>query len=154
MELKKGFTIVELTVVIGIIGVLLTVGMNVFFQVVMSSNKATTEAELRQNTSLVMETVSREVRKAGCLTVPAPTTLNLYVSTCTGTPFSVFTVGNKILLGSTEISSPKVNFSGSTFTTADGKSVTVNLNAGMTGERYDFQGSITETQTITVRNYY
>lgn len=139
--MKKGFTLVELMVVIGIIGVLLTVGMDLFFQVVMSANKATTEADLRQNASLVMETISREVRKGRCLTTDS-TTLNIYqTSDCSGTPVNLIpSVSPGIIISPTFVVDPTK------------KQVTVTLVLNKSGGRSDTTGSITEIQTITVRN--
>ena len=140
--MKKGFSLVELMVVIGIIGVLLTVGMNLFFQVVMSANKATTEADLRQNASLVMETISREVRKGSCLDA-ASGSLKIYTTTdCSGT-FTPINVAQLV--------SPNIIIT-LTYPVFTPKQVTVQLRLDKTGSRSDFQGSITETQTITVRN--
>ncbi|MDO8515418.1 MAG: type II secretion system protein [bacterium] len=142
MAMKKGFSLIELMVVIGIIGVLLTVGMNLFFQVVMSANKATTEADLRQNASLVMETISREVRKGSCLSSSRTYLLIYQTADCSGIPVTINVV---------PLVSPSIGIY-PTFVFSSPKQVTVTLVLTRNGNRSDFQGSITETQTISVRN--
>ena len=160
MKSKRGFTLIELLVVTVIFGILLIVGTNLFFQVVLSANKASTDADLRQNASLVIERISRDVRGSSCLNITnGSKDLNLYQSSdCSGTAI-VYRLGNNVTVGppgQTVLSTPKANFSNSTFSdtnpTSNGKAVVVTLVVSASGDRYDFQGQITETQTISVRN--
>lgn len=163
MAIKKGFTLIELMVVVVVIGILLTVGINLFFQVVMTANKATTEAELRQNASFVMETISREVRKSQTLATDGSTLTLCSGTSCPDTAFETIAVSGLAVqqtifpAAAVTLSSPKVWFfnlpsPNQTFTTTDGKTVTVALHANSPGSRWDSQGQITETETITVRN--
>jgi prepilin-type N-terminal cleavage/methylation domain-containing protein len=158
---NKGFTLIELVVVIVIFGILLTVGTNVFFQVVMGANKASIEAELRQNASFVMENITRDVRKYSCILVPDEKTLYLFDNTSCSLPVNlIYTINadGGVTRDSVVVSSPKVDFNNpnSKFTDLDGsvgRGVTVSLEARQkTGSRWDYIGTILETQTVTVRN--
>ena len=157
MKFKKGFTLIELIVVTLVFGILLTVGTNIFLQVILSSNKVSTDADLRQNASFVMENITRDVRRSSCLLISNnKKTLRLYgTPDCTGND-TVYTVNNSVSKDGNQLSTPKVDFSTSTFDdtspTSNGKGVIVKLVVKATGARYDYIGEITETQTISVRN--
>lgn len=73
-----GFTLVEVVIVMALFSGLMIVGTTMFFQVVMSANRATTEVELRQNLSLAMDVLARNIRRAVSFTVADNYHLNLY----------------------------------------------------------------------------
>lgn len=76
---RRGFTLVEILVVIGIFGILLVSGTDFFIQIVRNSNQATMKNEVRQNANKVLQEVTAEIRKstgatfnAGTLTISYP----------------------------------------------------------------------------------
>ena len=159
---KLGFTILELIVALGVLAIVLTVGINVFFQIIQATNQATTQNELRQNANLVMEQIGRRVRSGACLMVNVTNkTLSIYPSklasgVCDGAPitFAMDATNNCISESSACITSNKIrptNFILSSNTYSN--SVTVNLTLESTGTRTDTSGQITQTQTFSLRDY-
>ncbi len=168
-----GFTLVEASVVIGIFAILLSAGITIILQVMQASNAVATENELRQNASLAMETLGRDIRKAACVvTSNSGHTLTLYTSYSSGVcnPNSWFVhydfvngsgPPTRIELTKTtngalpdSISSKKVTFSGSTFSSTNVTGpVTINLRVSSTytGTRADFSGTITQQETVSLR---
>ncbi len=146
--MKKGFTLVEILIVMVVFGGLMIVGTNLFFQVVMSANRATTETELRQNISLAMETITRSIRKASCYTIPSQTVLNLYSDVdCTQ-------LMNSYDLGALQPLSNKVSVDPgpSGFFSEGTKTVRMVLKLNMVGaKRLDFSGTQIATQSVSLR---
>ena len=60
----KGFTLVELMIAMAIFGVIASVVVTIYFQLVQAANRATIAAEVEQNASYVMELMIREIREA------------------------------------------------------------------------------------------
>lgn len=163
----RGFTLIEIMVVLALFSTLMLVGTNIFLQVVQSANRAALANELRQNSSVAMETVARSIREAGCVSVPNSTTLILYSADVPGagcnanTQIIQFQVGATLTeqyLGKSPItlSSPAVTFSGSSFATAgDTGPVTVTflVSSSASSTRYDFQDSTNVSETISLRHY-
>lgn len=59
---KKGFTLLEVLVTTAIIGVLFVVSSSIFINTIRSANKANITNEAKENSSLVIESLSRDVR--------------------------------------------------------------------------------------------
>ena len=58
----KGFTLIEIIVVIGIIGVIMAIGTDLFSNVIKTSNKATVINTIKQNLNGALEDMERSVR--------------------------------------------------------------------------------------------
>lgn len=65
----RGFTLVELMVVMAIFSVISSAVVMVYFQLVQAANRATIVAEVEQNASYAMEVMVRDIRQAGCAEV-------------------------------------------------------------------------------------
>lgn len=80
IKIKKGFTLLEIVVVIAIFGTIMSAATISYTQIFRSANKTTMENELRSNLSMIIDKVNREVRKSSCFQVSTPqqTTLRLY----------------------------------------------------------------------------
>lgn len=99
---KRGFTLVELVVVIGIFGFLAIIATNFFVSLIQSSNQTQIRNEVRENTSQLLEEISSDIRSSGCVwstSVNGPATqIDLYAnSNCSGTAqvsYVVDAVGN------------------------------------------------------------
>lgn len=77
--MNKGYTLVELLIVLSVFGILLVAGTNLFMQVMLSANRVRVENEVRQNINIVLEEMVREVRRSVCLRVEGNgTILKLY----------------------------------------------------------------------------
>ncbi len=67
IKLKSGFTLIELTVVIGVFGILAVVAANFLLSTVATTNRTNIESDIRQNVTLIMTDITSEVRKAACV---------------------------------------------------------------------------------------
>ena len=170
-KVKFGFTLVELAVVVGLFGVLLLIGTDLLIQVINSSNKAAAEMELRQNMSVAMDTISRSVRKARCLSVVNNgLTLNLYSDDlCLSTPpLAIYAVQQVSPYGltqtvggiTTKIISDKVYVDINSlqfitpFVSLNPQTVRINLKLNITGaERSDSAGTQIATQSVSLRQF-
>ena len=65
--MRKGFSLVELLVVLGIMGVLILAGTDFLVQVVRNANRAAVENEVRQNASKIMQDMVSSIRGASCV---------------------------------------------------------------------------------------
>lgn len=94
--MNKGFTIIELLVVILLFGVLMVTSTSVFINVFQNSNRASVQNEVRQNAGKIMQDLSAEIRKASCVyvhTEPSPGA-ELRLSDSTIDPTCI--VGNRV----------------------------------------------------------
>lgn len=122
MKQNKGFTLIELIIVIALTAGLLGVGVALIANIYETVNKARAETEVRQNLQYVFDTMAREIRKAKYIKVETSGTnniLSLYNdSSCqndtssvvftinTGTPSTLNITKNSII---TTITSNKVD---------------------------------------------
>ena len=63
-RVKSAFTLIELVVVIGVLGILSAVAADMFINITRSYNKANVIAEIEQNGNLAISTMSNEIRSA------------------------------------------------------------------------------------------
>lgn len=70
---KKGFTLVELVVTLGIFGVIMIVGSNFLIQTIKNANQAAVQNEIRQNASAILQDIVTQARQAYCIYYLAPT---------------------------------------------------------------------------------
>jgi prepilin-type N-terminal cleavage/methylation domain-containing protein len=61
---EKGFTLLEILVVIGIIGIITGITSDIFIQIIKASNKANIVTEIKQNGDAVLNQLDRLVRNA------------------------------------------------------------------------------------------
>lgn len=76
----QGFTLLEVLVVTGIIGILFVVSSQIFINTIRSANKANITNEARENGSLVSESLQRDVHRASAAVVTGTTDLRLTYS--------------------------------------------------------------------------
>ncbi len=62
--MKKGFTLIEMVIILAIFGILLVVGTDFLIQTIKSSNRSAMENEVRQNANQIMQDIGAEARKA------------------------------------------------------------------------------------------
>lgn len=70
---RRGFTLVELIVTLGIFGVVMIAGSNFLIQTIRNSNQATIQNEVRQNASIILQDIVAQARKAYCVYYESPT---------------------------------------------------------------------------------
>lgn len=97
---SRGFTLIEMLVVIAIIAIIGTMSTQIILSIIKSNNKTNIQNEVRQNGSYVIDSLERDIRSAISITNPVPlvspgangTTLTLVNSDGTNT---TYTCGNK-----------------------------------------------------------
>lgn len=65
--MKKGFTLIEILIVIGVFGILILVATDFLIQVVRNANQAAAKAEIRQNASKIIQGLTSSIRNAACV---------------------------------------------------------------------------------------
>lgn len=65
--MKKGFTLVEILIVIGVFGILMIAGTDFLIQVVRNGNQAAVQNEVRQNASKILQDISASIRNSSCV---------------------------------------------------------------------------------------
>lgn len=172
MTKDRGFTLVELTVVVALFGVLVLAATNAFLELVGSANRAKTLNEVRQNAGLALAYLNRRLRTAHCAQVvdtptcagSAGSTLILYEDpTCVtqSVRFDVVSSLGKNYLIQDEDYNKKIT---ADFVTVDdlcfsGPSagpIKISLtlsSAPAASARAEFKGQITLTESVVLRNY-
>lgn len=130
--IKKGFTLIELVVVLGIFGILMVAGTEFFIQVIKNSNQATMQNEVRQEANKIMQDITNEARKNS--NFASLYSLNSGVLSKNGVPIS-----------STSVAVTQWLISENT--------ITLTVQQASMFTRSDFQASVTLTQTVTPRVY-
>ncbi len=64
----KGFTLVELVIVLAVFGILMLAGTTFFLQVIQNSNQAAVRGEVRQNASIILQRFRDSIRTSACAT--------------------------------------------------------------------------------------
>lgn len=83
---KKGFTVIELVVVIAIMGVLTVVASQFLIAVIQGNNRATIENEVRQNAEAIRNDLVAEIRKSLCVRYDPASGSNLSKLSLSDTP--------------------------------------------------------------------
>lgn len=141
-----GFTLTEMLVYIGIVGIVLVVFMNFMIDVSHATSRSRVAKEVSQNGRTVIDRIVQDVRTATSITVVSANSLRV-----TGTSVNEYTLssGRITVNGSGhELTSPSVNVTGLSFTAA-GNGVTINLVLeGRAGTPADQQKHLTLTSTV------
>lgn len=72
MAVKKGFTLVELVVTLGVFGVIMIVGANFLIQMIRSAGQAAVQNEVRQNASVILQDIAAQIRQGSCAYYESP----------------------------------------------------------------------------------
>lgn len=171
--MKKGFTLVELVVIIGIFGVLLSVGTDFLIQTIRNSNRSAMENEVRQNASRIMQDIESEAKKADpaipfsfpvgglqMTTIDVPSRVILY-SVSNGDITKTVNGGTPATLNSNRVAvlnctgCPGASCTSGLSTSLSGGSLLVNLTVqnNTTYTRSDFCAKTSLSETITARQY-
>lgn len=163
MERVKGFTIVELMVVMGIFGLVSSVAITIYFQLVQASNRAAISAEVEQNASYAMEIMVREIRAASCVSGGSDT-LEIKDANCEETVVT-FTKSDSNLVKIVESIEHKLNdpekvrvnslaFGPGTLDSSS-RSVTIDLvmESAKPAAHTQFRGELSLHETVSLRKY-
>ncbi len=95
--MRKGFTLVEVLIVIGLFGFLMVVATDFLIQVMLNSRRSSIDYELRQDGSKVLQEISASIRTANCVSWDYDSAnrqkdvnLTTYVDACNGTVLDNF----------------------------------------------------------------
>ncbi len=64
---RKGFTLVEAVVVIGVFGILMLAGTDFLVQIIQNTTRTTVENEVHQNANTIMEQLGKSIRSSACV---------------------------------------------------------------------------------------
>ena len=168
VKLKQGFTLLELLVVVGILGILGAVASDIFINVSRSYNKANVIAEIQRSGNASLSQIGSEIRNAQSVTSPEPTTLNVVNSVGSAVAYTFvpedadnqkngYVARNGNPLTDNDYFTG-VNVTGLSFFVAETDPPSVNIVLSLTqplgaGSRIDFQASTTLTTTVSLRSY-
>lgn len=180
--MKKAFSLIELTIVMGIASVLMLAAVTFLIEVVRQNNKITIENEIRSEGNFLMDQIVSDIRKSSCIITPDTNSLRLYsASDCSSSSmFASYIVSsdqNFSLLKSSGEAEPDVKINSDQVkirscstcnctvpapgfiigvTSAPPQrpiyDVTLNLTQSKNNPRSDFCGKITIKETVKPRN--
>lgn len=159
MVSKKGFTLIEILVVIGILAIIVVVGSTSFFNLIKGSTKAKTASLIKQNGDYALEVMTRMIRNArridsDCLEGMSDIT----VMNPDNYPTIFSCAGNSISSNSAELISNQINVESCSFNCQEGSyfnpdTVTINfvLSTGNPA-RPEAYTQVSFGTTVTLRN--
>jgi len=168
MEMKKnGFTLIEIMIVVGILGIIAVVGSGTFFSILRGSNKTKTLQMVKQNGDYAISVMERMIRNARVLinpttnsTVSSITIKNPDGSTtifsCGGNPATIASNGASLL--SNEV---RVNDCNNIFNVSVGQpgikppavKINFSLSPAVSSSKPEEQAEVNFQTTVTLRNY-
>lgn len=159
---KNGFTLLEIMVVVGILGIIAVVGSGTFFSILRGSTKTKTLQLVKQNGDYAISVMERMIRNArrvsgggDSITIVNPDG-ETTVFSCEGSPATI--ASNSAPLMDKEV---KVDSCYNVFTVTSGISgvrpavvkINFNLSQAEMTTRPEEQASINFQTTVTLRNY-
>ena len=171
---KSGFTLIEIIVVVGILGIIMVMGSNLFFSILRGSTKTKILQLVKQNGDYTITVMSRMIRNArsvsgsgSAITIVNPDGNTTTFNCCGATPnFLIASESGTLSCENARLTSSevKVNDCSAVFTVTLGEAevrpAVVKINfilsqvsqAGVT-PRLEEQASVNFQTTISLRNY-
>ncbi|MFZ2303771.1 MAG: type II secretion system protein [Minisyncoccia bacterium] len=123
---KKGFTLIEMTVSLGLFTIIMFIATSAFLSIVNTDRKARSVRIAADNLNIALEDMSRRIKTGstyncggGLGTADCPTPLSLFAFTeqdgTTRTTYSLSLSDNAIFRGAERITSPEINITGLKF---------------------------------------
>ena len=161
---SKGFTLVELLIVVGLVLIIGTVGTSIITSVLRSYNKAHIINEIEQNGNYALSLMESQIRNARSVYPTSGTTQTLRVTPQEGEDFTfeiaggVVRKGSEILTNNDPNSGVEVVAADSNFTISGTSPQTVTivlkLRQATSITRIDYQAETTLRTTVVVRGGY
>lgn len=136
---KKGFTLIEIMIVLAIFGVLMIAGSDMLINVLQNSAKSVTQNEVRQNANKIMQDITSQLR-VSLVTGTNPWTINNNV-------YSLDTSTHVLSKNSLPITTDKINVSSLSI------SCPSECNISLTVTDKNGDNSYSLTNTIVPRQY-
>jgi len=168
MEMKKnGFTLIEVMIVVGILGIIAVVGSGAFFSILRSSTKTKTLQIVKQNGDYAISVMERMIRNARVVTDPpiSSTVSSITIKnpdggettfSCEGDPPTIASNGASLLSNEVKVSDCD-NIFEVTVGQAGVKPAVVKINFNLTQakatNRPEEQAEVNFQTTVTLRNY-
>jgi len=166
MTKKNGFTLIEMMVVVGVLGIVAVVGSGAFFSILRGSTKTKTLQAVKQNGDYAMSVMERMIRSARSLISPTTDSIVSSITIknpdggettffCGGTPATIASNGASLLSNEVKVSDCNI------FEVTRGQLETkpavvkINFNLSPTGtlNRPEEQAEVNFQTTISLRNY-
>lgn len=155
-----GFTLLEVAVSLGIIGIISTAGIFIYLTVIQSTNRAESLSRVEGVASLLMETMVREIRSAQCLEGSSEA-LNILNSRCDVVEVSYGLGGaesDELLRNGNRLNPPSAAVTELRFSpeviTYNTKAVHITMTVDRKdAPRSDYRAAVTLTETVTLRQY-
>ncbi len=167
LKSQSGFTLIELTAVIAVTGILLTLISALFVQIINSNVKATVANDIRGNGQYMMETTVRALRvadiitgsgKVGSISVTSGGTTSVYAFNCGNLTKDANQVNTSKIVVSSSCNNPAVGESYFDVTPPTGSAPTtvrVVMVLKTTGSALhsEYIGNQTFSQLVEIRSY-
>jgi prepilin-type N-terminal cleavage/methylation domain-containing protein len=157
-----GFTLVELMVAMGIFGVLSSVVLTIYFQLVQAANRAAIATEVEQSASFLMEIMVRGIREAECVGGGGNLLLIYSDPNCEG-EYSIFEKScdggicylarNGTFLNSDKVTVTNLAFSESVDPSTRKVTVDLTMESTKPAAHTTFKGQISLHETVSLRRY-
>ena len=163
LKADSGFTLVEIIMTLGVLGVLFATSVALFLGIFRSGGKTNSVVDVEQNAQLSLNAMDRLIKNAQSVDSTCPGTgSTLTITNVDGrqTTFSVITDGDGILRlasNSAEISAPEISVTALSFTCTQTEGVPekidISLTLNYTSTKNDINSSRTYTLTTGLRTY-
>lgn len=164
---KNGFTLLEIVMVFGLLGVISVLATNMFFSILKASTKARILSDAKQNGNYAINVMERMIRNSKRLVGTYPSdpvsSITIVSQDDNQTTFACMSQGSASFVasnGASLVDSSKFSVSNCSFTIAEGESgirppsVTIEFSIGRLGNRAEESLSATEFKAIVdLRNY-
>lgn len=164
---KKGFTIVEMMIVVGILAISFEVAIGIFTQVIRTANRSQTANEIRANASYALDQMVREIQKGermresfSALTIlnsEGKSLLEFRRQDFTSGPLTCYRLirdnGSSLIL----LTSDRVNVSRLDFQRPSENKIKIEMTVEqchpLAATRPEYRGSFELAKEVTLRNY-
>lgn len=164
---KTGFTLIEMLIVVGVLGIIAIIGTGTFFTLLKSSAKTKVLAEVKQNGSYALGVMERMIRNARSIVINSDTQicetgmLKIKIENPDGAETEFACEADKISSNSASLTSDKVVPSGCSFDCEAGEAgvkpdkVTIDFSLSQAGTdvRVEEEAMLDFHTTVILRNY-
>jgi prepilin-type N-terminal cleavage/methylation domain-containing protein len=153
---KSGYTLIEILIVIGILGIVAVIGSNMFFAILRNTAKSQILAEVKQNGNYALSVMSRMIRNARSIDACPGDSITLTNPDRETTTFSCegarVASNSGVFLTSDKVLSSACNFS-CAGTTPETVTVSFTLTQASDEERIEEKATLDFRTTVSLRTY-
>jgi len=159
----KGFTLIEILVVIGILAIVALIGTNMFFTILKGSAKTRILAEVKQNGNYALNVMERMIRNGKITSSCGPNMSSIKILSADGEETEFACEADKISSNSASLTSSKVKpvsgtcdfdcYEGEEGVSPDEVIIKFDLTQAETAARLEEQATVSFQTSVTLRNY-